>query len=48
MSICQFIVTLYFIALYMTSSLIAPPKSRLVRAKPNYTNVTDILHCDTL
>ena len=48
MSICQFIVTLYFIVVYVSSSLIAPTKSQVVSARPNYTNVTDILHCDTL
>ena len=39
MSICQFIVALYFIASYMLSSLVAPTKSQLVRARANVTDI---------
>ena len=48
MSICQSNVALYFVALYMRSTLIASTKSQFVRTRPNYSNVTDILLCDTI
>ena len=47
MSICQFIVTLYFIVVYVSSSLIAPTKSQVESARPNGTNVTDIFYTVT-